>query len=95
MASIANGFVFRPSVLVGFSETASTHMSHDASSHYFRPLVDTIRRVAAFGMALMPLDLRQESARHTEALDTITKHLGIGSYAEWDEVQRREWLVQV
>jgi phosphoenolpyruvate carboxylase len=31
-------------------------------------LVDTIRRLAAFGMALMPLDIRQESSRHTEAL---------------------------
>ena len=31
-------------------------------------LMDTIRRVAAFGLALMPLDIRQESTRHTEAL---------------------------
>jgi len=56
------------------------------------PLVDTIRRLAAFGLSLMPLDLRQESTRHTEALTAITKYLGIGSYADWDEAKRRKWL---
>jgi phosphoenolpyruvate carboxylase len=55
-------------------------------------LVDTIRRVASFGVVLMPLDVRQESTRHTEALDAITKYLGIGSYAQWDEKTRRNWL---
>jgi len=55
-------------------------------------LVDTIRRCAAFGLSLMPLDIRQESTRHTEALDAITKHLGLGSYLEWDELKRRVWL---
>ena len=55
-------------------------------------LMDTIRRVASFGLSLMPLDIRQESTRHTEALNFITKHLGVGSYAEWDEETRRKWL---
>jgi phosphoenolpyruvate carboxylase len=55
-------------------------------------LTDVIRRVAAFGVALMPLDIRQESGRHTEALDAITRYLGIGSYAQWDEMTRRNWL---
>eukprot|EP00750_Incisomonas_marina_P020363 INCI3980.2.p1 GENE.INCI3980.2~~INCI3980.2.p1 ORF type:complete len:625 (-),score=117.35 INCI3980.2:2650-4524(-) len=58
------------------------------------PLVDTIRRVAAFGMALLPLDLRQESGRHSEALNAITEHLGLGSYSSWTEDERRTWLVQ-
>ena len=57
-------------------------------------LADTIRRVAAFGPALMPLDLRQESSRHSEALDAITRYLGLGSYLEWDETKRRAWLCQ-
>lgn len=56
------------------------------------PLIDTIRRLAVFGMALMPLDLRQESTRHTEALDAITQYLGIGSYASMSEDDRRAWL---
>ena len=56
------------------------------------PLVDTIRRLAAFGLSLMPLDIRQESTRHTEALSAVTKYLGSGSYGEWDEARRRKWL---
>lgn len=55
-------------------------------------LVDVIRSLAAFGMSLLPLDIRQESGRHTEALDAITRHLGLGSYAQWDEQTRRNWL---
>jgi phosphoenolpyruvate carboxylase len=41
-------------------------------------LIDTLRRISAFGMTLTPLDIREESDKHTEALDAITKHLGIG-----------------
>ena len=55
-------------------------------------LTDTIRRLAAFGLGMMPLDIRQESTRHSEALDAITNYLGIGSYLEWDEEKKREWL---
>jgi len=43
------------------------------------------RRVAVFGLTLVPLDIRQESTRHTSALDAITRFLGVGSYAQWDE----------
>lgn len=35
----------------------------------------------------------QESTRHTEAMDAITTYLGYGSYAEWDEDKRIQWLV--
>ena len=55
-------------------------------------LTDIIRRLAAFGLSLLPLDIRQESTRHSQALDAITKHLGVGSYLSWDEKSRREWL---
>jgi phosphoenolpyruvate carboxylase len=55
-------------------------------------LVDLIRRVATFGLTLVPLDLRQESTRHTMALDAITRYLEIGSYFEWDEETRISWL---
>ena len=48
-------------------------------------LTDLLRRVAAFGVTLAPLDIRQDSARHTEALVAITSALGLGCYAEWDE----------
>lgn len=55
-------------------------------------LVDIIRRVHAFGMTLVPLDIREESTKHTLALDAVTRWLGIGSYAEWDETARLAWL---
>ena len=53
---------------------------------------DIIRRVAVFGMTLVPLDIREESTKHTLALDAITRFLGIGSYKEWDEAARLNWL---
>lgn len=55
-------------------------------------VLDLIRNICAFGLTLVPLDIRQESTRHTEALDAITRHLGIGSYSEWDEVTKISWL---
>lgn len=56
-------------------------------------LSDIIRRVCVFGMSLVPLDIREESTKHTEALDAITRWLGIGSYKEWNEVARLNWLI--
>lgn len=55
-------------------------------------LIDIIRKVAVFGLTLAPLDIRQESTRHMEALDAITRFLGIGSYAQWDENTKINWL---
>jgi phosphoenolpyruvate carboxylase len=57
-------------------------------------LTDILRRVATFGVTLARLDIRQSSDRHTEALDAITRALGLGSYAEWDETQRLEFLIR-
>ena len=55
-------------------------------------LSDIIRRLKVFGITLVPLDIREESTKHTNALDAITRWLGIGSYAEWDEEARVNWL---
>ena len=55
-------------------------------------LTDIIRRVATFGLTLAPLDIRQESTRHMMAIDAITRYLGIGSYAQWDETTKINWL---
>jgi phosphoenolpyruvate carboxylase len=55
-------------------------------------LLDVIRRVHAFGLTLVRLDVRQDSARHTALLDAITRALDLGSYAEWNEEQRQEFL---
>ena len=56
-------------------------------------LTDILRRLDGFGLTLLKLDIRQEAARHTDALDAITRHLGLGGYAAWDEARRQEFLV--
>ncbi|XP_073279406.1 phosphoenolpyruvate carboxylase-like [Primulina huaijiensis] len=56
-------------------------------------LLDFLRQVSTFGLCLVRLDIRQESDRHTDVLDAITKHLDIGSYKEWSEERRQEWLL--
>jgi len=70
----------------------SLHLTGDstiADGH----LLDLIRQVACFGLSLVRLDIRQESERHTEVMNSITEWLGLGSYKSWGEEQRVEWLV--
>ncbi len=55
-------------------------------------LWDVLRRLDAFGLSLVRLDIRQEAASHTAVLDAVTRHLGLGAYAEWDEAQRLRFL---
>jgi phosphoenolpyruvate carboxylase len=57
-------------------------------------LADMLRRLAAFGLTLARLDVRQDSSRHTAALDAITRALDLGSYAEWSEEDRQQFLVR-
>lgn len=45
-------------------------------------------------MSLLKLDLRQESTRHMEALDAVTTYLGYGSYKDWDEPTKLEFLTR-
>ncbi|XP_044357875.1 phosphoenolpyruvate carboxylase, housekeeping isozyme isoform X1 [Triticum aestivum] len=56
-------------------------------------LLDFLRQVSTFGLSLVRLDIRQESERHTDVMDAITKYLGVGSYREWSEEKRQEWLL--
>ncbi|KAL8510836.1 hypothetical protein ACS0TY_017593 [Phlomoides rotata] len=56
-------------------------------------LLDFLRQVSTFGLSLVRLDIRQEADRHTDVLDAITRHLKIGSYKEWSEERRQEWLL--
>nr|AAK58635.2 phosphoenolpyruvate carboxylase isoform 1 [Hydrilla verticillata] len=56
-------------------------------------LLDFLRQVSTFGLSIVKLDIRQESDRHTDVLDAITNHLGIGSYRDWSEEKRQEWLL--
>jgi len=57
-------------------------------------LLDLLRRVRCFGVHLVRHDVRQDSARHTEALSELTSWLGLGDYAGWDESSRRAFLLR-
>lgn len=52
-----------------------------------------MRQLSTFGLTLVKLDIRQESDRHTDVMDAVTNYLGIGSYREWSEEKRQEWLL--
>ncbi len=56
-------------------------------------LTDIMRRLRTFGLTMFRLDIRQEAVRHTETLDAITRFLGLGSYLEWDEQRRQDFLL--
>ncbi|HTQ99892.1 MAG TPA: phosphoenolpyruvate carboxylase [Candidatus Acidoferrum sp.] len=57
------------------------------------PLLDLLRKIDVFGINLLPLDIRQHSERHAQALDELTRHLGVGSYLQWNEDQRVQFLL--
>ncbi|WP_369987838.1 phosphoenolpyruvate carboxylase [Pseudomonas xanthosomatis] len=56
------------------------------------PLLDCLRRAVTFGLFLVRLDVRQDSARHRDALSEITDYLGLGRYTDWDEERRIAFL---
>ncbi|EKF73807.1 phosphoenolpyruvate carboxylase [Alcanivorax hongdengensis A-11-3] len=55
-------------------------------------LKNTLRRLNCFGITLLRLDIRQESTRHSDAIDAITRYLQMGSYHDWSEAQRQQFL---
>ncbi|NCG20501.1 MAG: phosphoenolpyruvate carboxylase [Rhodobacterales bacterium] len=57
-------------------------------------ILDILRRLPVFGLTLVRLDLRQEAPQHTAAMDAIVQQLGLGSYADWDEATRVDFLVR-
>lgn len=70
----------------------SLHACHHGSIATGR-LLDLLRRLDAFGLSLFQLDIRQESDRHTQALDAITGQLGLGAYGQWSEQERQDFLL--
>ncbi|MBV1906665.1 MAG: phosphoenolpyruvate carboxylase [Pseudomonadales bacterium] len=62
------------------------------------PLLDTLRRVACFGLQLVDLDIRQQASSHSAVLDEVTRYLEIlinnRSYARWTEKQRQNFLLE-
>jgi phosphoenolpyruvate carboxylase len=86
-------------VYIGAEDLADTlrlcHRSLAATGHGLIAdgrLTDMLRRVAAFGVTLARLDVRQDASRHAAALSAITTALGLGSYADWDEDARVAFL---
>lgn len=57
-------------------------------------LLDIRRRLSVLGLTLMSLDVRHDSGAHTNAMDALTRALGLGSYAAWDEKTRQEFLLR-
>ncbi len=51
-----------------------------------------LMQVATFGLHLATLDLRQHSARHTDALAELARAAGVDHYADMSEIERTEWL---
>lgn len=57
-------------------------------------LLDTMRRVKAFGVPLVRIDIRQESTRHTQAIAELTRYIGIGDYENWSEADKQAFLIR-
>ncbi len=57
-------------------------------------LKKTLIRVSTFGVTLVELDIRQSADRHEDVLDALTQYLQIGSYKEWSESARQDFLVE-
>ena len=56
-------------------------------------LKNTLRRLNCFGITLLRLDVRQESTRHADAVDAVTRYLQLGSYHQWTEEERQRFLI--
>lgn len=57
-------------------------------------LKDTIRRVHSFGVNLLKLDIRQDSDRHADVFSELTRYLGLGDYAQWNEEDKQAFLLR-
>ena len=55
-------------------------------------LLDLIRKLDTFGAHLVTLDVRQESARHSDLMGEITLALGLGDYRDWSEDGKQAFL---
>ncbi|CAF4389320.1 unnamed protein product, partial [Adineta steineri] len=59
-------------------------------------LLNTLRRLACFGVTSTKLDLRQESTRHTQALEEILLYIlpDNEKYSQWSEEKKQEFLLK-
>jgi len=69
-------------------------ISHGECSTANGDLKDVIRIAETFGFHMVELDIRQESARHTLAIEEITTLANLGDYAKMDDPQRLDFLAE-
>ena len=59
------------------------------------PLDTLLHQVHIFGFSLASLDIRQESTRHSDAIDELTRYLQLPkTYGDMEENERFSWLLQ-
>ena len=69
--------------------------SLEATGLSCEPLQKLVSQVHIFGFTLASLDIRQESTRHSDALDELSRYLQLPlAYGEMDEEQRIAWLLE-
>jgi phosphoenolpyruvate carboxylase len=56
-------------------------------------LKDTLIRISTLGVTLVNMDIKQDSSKHTELLNELTQYLEVGSYIEWSEKARQDFIV--
>jgi len=69
-------------------------ISHGEYSTANGDLKDVIRIAETFGFHMVELDIRQESARHTQAVEEITALANLDNYANMDDQQRLIFLAE-
>lgn len=57
-------------------------------------LLNTLRRLACFGIHMVRLDIRQDSSRHSDVIAELTRYLGMGCYDHWDEQEKQAFLLR-
>ncbi len=87
---IAHADALRPILQACWDSLAASGMARVAEGR----LRDLLWRVEVFGVHLLRLDIRQESTKHSQTLTELTRALGLGDYAEWDEATRLHFLVE-
>jgi phosphoenolpyruvate carboxylase len=57
-------------------------------------LLDTLRRIACFGIHMLRLDIRQDAERHSDVIAELTRYLGMGDFGQWDESEKQSFLLR-
>ncbi|ASP39209.1 phosphoenolpyruvate carboxylase [Bacterioplanes sanyensis] len=77
-------------LLLCYHSLVSQGMKTLADGH----LLDTIRRVACFGLTLVKLDVRQESTRHSDVMAELCDFYQWGDYYSWSEEEKQALLLR-